>query len=302
MKTVRKTVSLILCTLIFMALAGCTQQTASGSLPGTDNSVQAVIPSDSAGRLMTPLEDYGLTVENIMWSNLMTYLLNRHSSVQAVRYTDGVKYVEGYFDVDGRVATVFTTVYPDGTMESEGFFDRYIWTPEDDRVVARAYVEYLEDDEYTATDNEYAVNYCFMDAEAAVISATDTEYTLFVHNYFDENIITIDKRTLDIKRVETFFEDGESIVTEYIYDEPAEGTQLFDTWKGPKKNVTVIADIYKEDGMVRTEKEFEIAPDWELLPDSWDEIALYTGESCTEIYEYPGYAQDYTVYVTNAMG
>jgi len=194
-----------------MALAGCTQQTASGSLLGTDNSVQAVIPSDSAGRLMTPLEDYGLTVDNIMWSNLMTYLLNRHSSVQAVRYADGVKYVESYFDVDGRVATVFTTVYPDGTMESEGFFDRYIWTLENGRVVARTYVEYLEDDEYTATDNEYAVNYCFMDAQASVISATDTEYTLFVHNYFDENIITIDKRTLDIKRVDTFFEEGNQL-------------------------------------------------------------------------------------------
>jgi len=210
-KAIRKTASLILCTLIFMALAGCTQQTASGSLLGTDNSVQAVIPSDSAGRLMTPLEDYGLTVDNIMWSNLMTYLLNRHSSVQAVRYADGVKYVESYFDVDGRVATVFTTVYPGGAMASEGFFDRYIWVLEDGRVVARAYIEYLEDEEYTATDNEYAVNCCFMDAQAAVISATDTEYTLFVRNYFDENIITIDKRTLDIKRVETFFEEGNQL-------------------------------------------------------------------------------------------
>lgn len=311
-----------LCTVLIFVLTGCDREPlpkdhpansrpvlpANISTPSSNKNIDSeseittATESEDMSVLMTPLEEYGLTTENIEWSNMMMYLLNRHSSVKAVRYEDGVKYVEGYINCDDSAASIFTTIYPDGTMESNGFFDRFILALEDDRVVARTYVEYLDDEYYTATDSEYALSYYFMDAEAAVISADDSEYTLYVHNFFNDYIITLDRNTLDIKRAE--YDDGgdKPVVVEYIYDEVVEGGELFDTWNGGKKSITVVSDMYYDDSTVSITKTFEIAPDWELLPDSWEEISLYGNEEYTASYEYPGFAQDYTVYVTNAKG
>jgi len=222
--------------------------------------------------------------------------------VKTVRYEDGIKFVEGYISCSDSTATLFTTIHPDGRMECSGFFDRYMWELQGDRVVARTFVEYLDDEYYTATVSENAVNYYFMDAQAAVISASDSECVLYVNNFLGDYIITLDRNTLDIKRVEYSLGDGEDVVVEYIYGEFVEGAELFDTWNGQKKNITIVAEMYDGDTAIKTEKIFEMAADWELVPESWEEIALYGNEDYTQEYQYPGYGEDYTVYVTNAMG
>ncbi|MBQ9846032.1 MAG: hypothetical protein IJO54_08150 [Oscillospiraceae bacterium] len=314
--------AVFVCTVLTLALAGCDREPlpkdhpansrpvlpANISIPdgnkNADSESESTEETDSGDLsvLMTPLEEYGLTVENIEWSNMMMYLLNRHSSVKTVKCEDGIKYVEGYIKCNDNTASIFTTIYPDGTMESNGFFDRFIWALEDGRVVARTYIEYLDDEYYTATDSEYVLSYYFMDAEAEVISADNNEYTLYVHNFFNDYIITLDRNTLDIKRVEYDAGEDNPVVVEYIYDELVEGGELFDTWNGEKKHVTVVSDMYYDDSTISITKTFEIASDWELLPDSWEEISLYGNEEYTAPYEYPGFAQDYMVYVTNAKG
>lgn len=307
----------ILMFVIIFAFAGCGKAEGQPDLKDNEKPVSAPAATSAADetenitdgtegtevlQLMTPLEEYGLTIENIQWSNMMMYLLNRHSSVKVVRYEDDIKYVEGYFNCDDRVADIFATIHPDGTMEASGFFDRFIWELQDGRVVARTYVEYLNDEYYAVADSEGAVNYYFMDAQAAVISADDSTYTLYVHNILGDYTITLDRNNLDILRIEGGAGLEEGMVVEYIYDQPVEGSELFDGWNGDKKQVTFVAEMYSEEGVEVVEKTFEAAPDWEIVPDSWQEIALYGNAEYTAEYRYPGSAQDYTVYITNAMG
>lgn len=316
MKISKIILAVMLCAVIAFVFTGCEKNSLPEGNPAlsTPDSpklepIQDTTPVPQAGaekedpfENLIPLEEYGLTVENIYWSNLIYYILSDNYSVKTITYHDGFRFIEGYFNMNDVPAAIYTTIYDNGKLESYGYYDRYSWELAGDHVVANLYVEELEEEYVEAFDFSNALNYYFVDAEAGIIEVTDTDYVLFVRSFFDDYIITIDRQTLDIKQAKLDIYSEEPYVLDYIYNELVEGGELFDTWNGPKKNVTVVAELHRDGSTVQMTNTFEIAPDWELMPTSWDELAVYGNSEYTQPFEYPGFAKDYTVYATNAMG
>jgi hypothetical protein len=71
---------------------------------------------------------------------------------------------------------------------------------------------------------------------------------------------------------------------------------------GERKNITVKSELYDGDEVIRNESVFTLPYDWETEMLAGVEIALYSNEEQTEIYEYPGHGIDHTIYVTNSLG
>ena len=71
---------------------------------------------------------------------------------------------------------------------------------------------------------------------------------------------------------------------------------------GERKSITVKSELYDFDEVIRDEAVLSIPSDWKLELLAGVEIALYSNEEQTEIYEYPGHGIDHTIYVTNSLG
>ena len=119
----------------------------------------------------------------------------------------------------------------------------------------------------------------------------------------DEDVYyVVDKKTLALKKavwnVGTNYEFSEELeygceVNEY---------QLTDHWE-ELREVTFVCTMADENGALSEEVlRFVVPGDMELIPYSFEELALYNNAENTEEYEYPGNGEDYIVYVTNVMG
>ena len=113
-----------------------------------------------------------------------------------------------------------------------------------------------------------------------------------------------DKETLELRKYNFTLFDDTSGSTVFGFDKPLSenSAKVVEIMDGERKNITVKSELYDFDEVIRDEAAFSIPADWKIELLAGVEIALYSNEEQTEIYEYPGHGIDHTIYVTNSLG
>ena len=113
-----------------------------------------------------------------------------------------------------------------------------------------------------------------------------------------------DKETLELREYNyTLFDDttGSSVLS---YDKPLNeySSGIIEIMDGERKSITVKSELHDYDDVILSDTVLSIPYDWQVELLAGVEIALYSNEEQTEIYEYPGHGIDHTIYVTNSLG
>ena len=113
-----------------------------------------------------------------------------------------------------------------------------------------------------------------------------------------------DKETLELREYNFVLFDDTTGSTVVHFNKPLSEkcSEVIEIMDGERKSITVKSELYDFDEVIRNEVVLSIPSEWKLELLAGVEIALYSNEEQTEIYEYPGHGIDHTIYVTNSLG
>ena len=113
-----------------------------------------------------------------------------------------------------------------------------------------------------------------------------------------------DKETLELREYNFVLFDDTTGSTVVHFNKPLSenSSEVIEIMDGERKSITVNSELYDFDEVIRNEVVLSIPSEWKLELLAGVEIALYSNEEQTEIYEYPGHGIDHTIYVTNSLG
>lgn len=282
----KKWLFLLLAWLLFIG-ASCSIKTTGQA--SADQSQQ----SDSSEHLDIKLDDF-------IRANQMSELLKLYKTVRIKENISDASSTDDYTMVNGKIANIYTSYYEDQKMSQTLIYDIFYANIMEDRVYATIYIEHLADTSQMI-DHESILSQYFEDAEIVMIEKLQDSIKLNVQkNDGFTYLITVDAKTLVIQQIEYDTNQGYGIIC--TYGQPIENPELLKDLDGPQKEVEILADVYQENSKIHVPQTIKVPSMWEAEPACFDLYGLYTDESCTTPFKYPGDMMDYQVYLSNARG
>ena len=300
MKKTKIILSVIVCITVLVTLCACTRGNGDDTTT-TEPPTSAEYKTDTF-EVPKALEEAGLTYNDLVSANSVEALLQKYDVITIESDRDEVQ----LFNYNGMPAFVNHIIYNDNEEYTGGWIDGIGYEINGEEAFATADAFYLSEEE-TFRYDDYVVDY--FGGQELFVKEIGKDYYKIIHTY--EGMLEnekfeyiFDKETLELREYNyTLFDDttGSSV---FSYDKPLNeySSGIIEILDGERKSITVKSELYDYDEIIRNEAVFSIPYDWKLELLAGVEIALYSNEDMTEIYEYPGHGIDHTIFVTNSLG
>lgn len=209
------------------------------------------------------------------------------------------------FTYKSKPAFLNHVVYTDDEEYLGGWIDGLGYTLSDEGDYASVNAFDLSEEAFPY--ESYVVDY--FGGQELFVKEIGEDYYKIIHTYEgmlenEKYEYIFDKETLELREYNyTLFDDttGSTVVR---FDKPLSenSSEVIEIMDGERKSITVKSELHDFDNVIKDEVTFRIPSDWKLELLAGVEIALYSNEGQTEIYEYPGHGIDHTIYVTNSLG
>ena len=300
MKKTKIILSLIVCITVLVTLCACTR--------GNGDDTTTTEPPTSAEYKTEifeepkQLEEAGLTYNDLVSANGVQALLQKYETITIESDRDEVQ----LFTYKSKPAFLNHVVYTDDEEYLGGWIDGLGYTLSDEGDYASVNAFDLSEDEAFPYD-DYVVDY--FGGQELFVKEIGEDYYKIIHTY--EGMLEnekfeyiFDKETLELREYNFVLFDGTTGSTVIRIDKPLSenSSEVIEIMDGERKSITVNSELYDFDEVIRNEVVLSIPSEWKLELLAGVEVALYSNEEQTEIYEYPGHGIDHTIYVTNSLG
>lgn len=300
MKKTKIILSLILCITVLVTLCACTR--------GNGDDTTTTEPPTSAEYKTEifeepkQLEEAGLTYNDLVSANSVEALLQKNETITIESDRDEIQ----LFTYKSKPAFLNHVVYTDDEEYLGGWIDGLGFEINGEEAFATADAFYLSEEE-TFLYEDYVVDY--FGGQELFVKEIGEDYYKIIHTYDgmlenEKFEYIFDKETLELREYNFVLFDGTTGSTVIRSDKPLSenSSEVIEIMDGERKSITVNSELYDFDEVIRNEVVLSIPSEWKLELLAGVEIALYSNEGQTEIYEYPGHGIDHTIYVTNSLG
>ena len=300
MKKTKIILSLILCITVLVTLCACTR--------GNGDDITTTEPPTSAEYKTEifeepkQLEEVGLTYNDLVSANGVQALLQKYETVTIEIDRDEVQ----LFTYKSKPAFLNHVIYNDDEEYLGGWIDGFGFEINGGEAFATADAFYLSEEE-TFLYEDYVVNY--FGGQELFVKEIGEDYYKIIHTYDgmlenEKFEYIFDKETLELREYNFVLFDDTTGSTVVHFNKPLSEncSEVIEIMDGERKSITVNSELYDFDEVIRNEVVLSIPSEWKLELLAGVEIALYSNEELTEIYEYPGHGIDHTIYVTNSLG
>ena len=300
MKKTKIILSVILCIMVLITLCACTRGNGDDTTttePPTSAEYETEIFEEPK-----QLEEAGLTYNDLVSANSVNALLQKYETITIESDRDEIQ----LFTYKSRPAFLNHVIYNDDEEYLGGWIDGIGFEINGEEAFATADAFYLSEEETFRYDS-YVVDY--FGGQELFVKEIGKDYYKIIHTYDgmlenEKFEYIFDKETLELREHNfTLFDDtsGSAI---FSFDKPLSenSSEVIEIMDGERKNITVKSELYDFDNVIKNEVTLSIPSEWKLELLAGVEIALYSNEGQTEIYEYPGHGIDHTIYVTNSLG
>ena len=299
MKKTKIILSAILCITVLVTLCACTR--------GNGDDTTTTEPPTSAEckteifEEPKQLEEVGLTYNDLVSANSVEALLQKYETITIESDRDEVQ----LFTYKSKPAFLNHVVYTDDEEYLGGWIDGLGYTLSDEGDYATANAFYLSEEAFPY--ESYVVDY--FGGQELFVKEIGEDYYKIIHTY--EGMLEnekfeyiFDKETLELREYNFVLFDDTTGSTVIRLDKPLSenSSEVIEIMDGERKSITVKSELHDFDNVIKDEVTFRIPYDWKLELLAGVEIALYSNEGQTEIYEYPGHGIDHTIFVTNSLG
>ena len=300
MKKTKIILSVIVCITVLVTLCACTR--------GNGDDTTTTEPPTSAEYKTEifeepkQLEEAGLTYNDLVSANGVQALLQKYETITIENDRDEVQ----LFTYKSKPAFLNHVVYTDDEEYLGGWIDGLGYTLSDEGDYASVNAFDLSEDEAFPYE-DYVVDY--FGGQELFVKEIGNDYYKIIHTY--EGMLEnekfeyiFDKETLELREYNFVLFDGTTGSTLVHFNKPLSenSSEVVEIMDGKRKSITVNSELYDFDEVIRNEVVLSIPSEWKLELFAGVEIALYSNEGQTEIYEYPGHGIDHTIYVTNSLG
>ena len=300
MKKTKIILSVIVCIMVLVTLCACTRVNGDDTTttePPTSAEYKTEIFEEPK-----QLEEVGLTYNDLVSANSVEALLQKYETITIESDRDEVQ----LFTYKSKPAFLNHVVYTDDEEYSGGWIDGFGYTLSDEGDYASVNAFDLGEDE-TFPYEDYVVNY--FGGQELFVKETGKDYYKIIHTY--EGMLEnekfeyiFDKETLELREYNFVLFDDTTGSTVVHFNKPLSEncSEVIEIMDGERKSITVNSELYDFDEVISNEVVLSVPSEWKLELLAGVEIALYSNEEQTEIYEYPGHGIDHTIYVTNSLG
>lgn len=300
MKKTKIILSVILCITVLVTLCACTR--------GNGDDTTTTEPPTSAEYKTEifeepkQLEEVGLTYNDLVSANSVEALLQKYETITIENGRDEIQ----LFTYKSRSAFLNHVIYNDDEEYLGGWIDGFGYTLSNEGDYASVNAFDLSEDEAFPYE-DYVVDY--FGGQELFVKEIGNDYYKIIHTY--EGMLEnekfeyiFDKETLELREYNFALFDGTTGSTVVDFNKPLSEkcSEVIEIMDGERKSITVKSELYDFDEVIRDEAVLSIPSEWKLELLAGVEIALYSNEEQTEIYEYPGHGIDHTIYVTNSLG
>ena len=299
MKKTKIILSVIVCITVLVTLCACTRgngdDTTTTKPPTTAEYKTEIFEEPKT------LEEAGLTYNDLVSANSIESLLQKYETITIESDRDEVQ----LFTYKSKPAFLNHVVYTDDEEYLGGWIDGLGYTLSDEGDYASVNAFDLGEEAFPY--ESYVVDY--FGGQELFVKEIGKDYYKIIHTYDgmlenEKFEYIFDKETLELREYNyTLFDDttGSTVVR---FDKPLSenSSEVIEIMDGERKNITVKSELYDFDDVIRNEATLRIPSEWKLELLAGVEIALYSNEEQTEIYEYPGHGIDHTIFVTNSLG
>lgn len=300
MKKTKIILSVIVCITVLVTLCACTR--------GNGDDTTTTEPPTSAEYKTEifeepkQLEEAGLTYNDLVSANSVEALLQKYETITIENDRDEIQ----LFTYKSKPAFLNHVIYNDDEEYLGGWIDGLGYTLSDEGDYASVNAFDLSEDEAFPYD-DYVVDY--FGGQELFVKEIGEDYYKIIHTYDgmlenEKFEYIFDKETLELREYNFVLFDGTTGSTVVRSDKPLSenSSEVIEIMDGERKSITVNSELYDFDEVIRNEVVLSIPSEWRLELLAGVEIALYSNEEQTEIYEYPGHGIDHTIYVTNSLG
>ncbi len=290
MKKTKIILSVILCITVLITFCACTNGNG-------DKKTSPVIFEEPK-----QLEEIGLTYNDLVSANSVNALLQKYETITIESNRDEVQ----LFTYKSKPAFLNHVVYTDDEEYLGGWIDGFGYTLSNEGDYASVNAFDLSEDEAFPYE-DYVVDY--FGGQELFVKEIGEDYYKIIHTY--EGMLEnekfeyiFDKETLELREYNFVLFDGTTGSTVVHFNKPLSEncSEVIEIMDGERKSITVNSELYDFDEVIRNEVVLSVPSEWKLELLAGVEIALYSNEEQTEIYEYPGHGIDHTIYVTNSLG
>ena len=300
MKKTKIILSVLIFIILLITLCACTR--------GSGDDITTTVPPTSAEYKTEifeepkELEEAGLTYNDLVSANSVEALLQKYETITIESDRDEAE----LFTYKSKPAFLNHVVYNDNEEYSGGWIDGLGYTLSDEGDYASVNAFNLGEDEAFPYE-DYVVDY--FGGQELFVKEIGEDYYKIIHTY--EGMLEnekfeyiFDKETLERREYNYTLFDDTSGSTVFHFDKPLSenSSEVIEIMNGERKSITVKSELYDFDEVIRNEATLSIPSEWKLELLAGVEIALYSNEEQTEVYEYPGHGIDHTIYVTNSLG
>lgn len=300
MKKTKIILSAILCITVLATLCACTRGNGDDTTttePPTSAEYKTEIFEEPKA-----LEEAGLTYNDLISANSIQVLLQKYETIDI----ESSNYKIQFFTYNGMPAFLDHVSYDDGGEYKGGWIDGFAYEIRGEEAYATTNAFNLSEEAIFPYDS-YIVDY--FGGQELFVKEIGEDYYKIIHTYDgmlenEKFEYIFDKDTLILLEYNfTLFDDTSGSVF-FGFDKPLSenSSEIVEIMNGARKNITIKSELNDYDEVIRNEAVFSIPYDWKLELLAGVEIALYSNEGQTEIYEYPGHGIDHTIYVTNSLG
>ena len=300
MKKTKIILSVIFCITVLVTLCACTRGNG-------DNTTTTEPPTTAEYKTEffeepKALEEAGLTYNDLVSANSVEALLQKYETITIESNRDEVQ----LFTYKSKPAFLNHVVYTDDEEYLGGWIDGFGYTLSNEGDYASVNAFDLSEDEVFPYE-DYVVDY--FGGQELFVKEIGNDYYKIIHTY--EGMLEnekfeyiFDKETLELREYNFALFDGTTGSTVIRLDKPLSenSSEVIEIMDGERKSITVKSELHDFDNVIKNEVTFRIPSEWKLELLAGVEIALYSNEGQTEIYEYPGHGIDHTIYVTNSLG
>lgn len=300
MKKTKIILSVIFCITVLVTLCACTR--GNGDDTTTTEPPTSAVYKTEIFEEPKQLEEVGLTYNDLVSANGVQALLQKYEVITIEGDRDEVQ----LFTYKSKPAFLNHVVYTDDEEYLGGWIDGFGYTLSNEGDYASVNAFDLSEDEAFPYE-DYVVDY--FGGQELFVKEIGEDYYKIIHTY--EGMLEnekfeyiFDKETLELREYNFALFDDTTGSSVFSYDKPLNeySSGIIEILDGERKSITVKSELYDYDEIIRNEAVFSIPSEWKLELLAGVEIALYSNEGQTEIYEYPGHGIDHTIYVTNSLG
>ena len=248
----------------------------------------------------------GFTVEDLQRENALTNLVSAYGHVRVRGYRNGELSGEtNYFWHNGEVVSAQMYMF-----EGEPYYSGSIgniYFEQSGGHLQGSYSLFSSDELLTETD----VSSMLLTGEITDLTDKGDRWSFRIlperTDLYEKTVCqcVAEKETLALDEVILTLEDGD-VIRHTIEHSPSlelNDFGLLDGLEKPYRTVRICTQLHDEAGREKFDSVTRSVPyNLELIPTLDREVQLYSNETLTKSYVYPGNGKDYTVWVTDAMG